>query len=500
MPRSLFYKNFLLITILLSLVSSPFSFLKINKSEAQEVAGFGAGTVTLIAVTDPVTLGYYSLSLTAQQLVAGVFEPAAIADRLVKFAWKLAGQLLKKLILDKLVEALVAYISGQTDTIIEDWDAFFDQAADDAIGLIAEKLTRGLICSNFDINLRAILIPLPKFSQRVNCSLSQIVSNIDSFINNFENGSWLAYQEQWYPQNNFYGTALTLLDERSFQTAKAKDTAFNQTSGGFFSQIKCDPPGSNKNCRVITPGSYIANQITKGLGIEKDILGIVTADDIAAYIAAIANAGINRLAILGIDGLRGYIKKKPNESTFTNTTSQNPCFGLTGEAFRACTNTQILASNTFKLDQINIQNQFKGTLDPRKEASFTLSQLITTQSEFVGNLEALNSCKPGDTNIKNQLAQELSILEDLQNKLDDNQTFLESLEESSERVNNATTGDWLALSNTLINNQQLIDPGAASRFQSDIENEKIAINQKINSQLPGIKSQLTGCPNAPKNP
>src|SRR3989344_7778189 len=279
--------------ILITLVFAPLSTsLTINKANAAVIPS----PVIVTSFTDVATYAYYIDAGTSLSIIAGA-EVGSTADRLVKFAWKLSGQLLKKLILDRLVDALVAYISGQTDTIIEDWDAFFEQAADDAIGLIAEKLTGGLICSNFDINLRAILIPLPKFSQRVNCSLSQIGSNIDSFIANFENGSWLAYQEQWYPQNNFYGTALTLLDERSFQTAKAKDTAFNQTSGGFFSQVKCDPPGSNKNCRVVTPGSYIANQITKGLGIEKDILGIVTADDIAAYIAAIANAGVNRLAI-----------------------------------------------------------------------------------------------------------------------------------------------------------------------------------------------------------
>ena len=64
-------------------------------------------------------------------------------------------------------------------------------------------------------------MPVEKFS-KVTCSLNQIVGNINSFVENFRNGGWLAYQESWYPKNNFYGATIIANDLMAKTGAEAK--------------------------------------------------------------------------------------------------------------------------------------------------------------------------------------------------------------------------------------------------------------------------------------
>jgi len=493
------YQKILLITVLASITLAPISSsFKINMANA--VLGVADATfVNLTTVSDPVTLGYYSLSLDAQG-VTGDLNTAT--DRILKFALKMAGQIFKKVILDRLVDALTAYISGQKDTIIDNWDQFFQQAGEDAAGLVAQQINvLGVnVCNNFNLNLRFMLLPVKSFSQNVTCSLNQIIGNIDSFLNNFENGSWVAYQEQWYPNNNFYGTAITALDEAALQSARAKDAAQSQglAGQGFFSKEVCDkgPNGekTNKNCHIVTPGSWTAEQVNKWIGPGKDFLTIIGADDIAAYMGAIVNAGVNRLSImaLGDQGLQGLFKK--DTKSLTTTTPKAPCAGLSGDAFRACANFQSISNSGYRANQVGAQNLLNSTLQTRKEADSILSQLIASQTELVDSLSALAACKAGNASTASQLSEEQSTLDNLQNKFDDNKTFLTPLEQSSEKINGLENGDWTNLGTQVANNLALSDPKAAADLLSDIKNERQQINNNINSKLPGIKLQLQQCP------
>ena len=466
------------------LIFSPISAgLKINNAQAI----LGAGD----QVFDPLT--EFNTGAIAANTAPNI--PKTTFD-FANFATKIAGQIFKKVILDRLVDALLAYINGQKDTIIDDWDQFFQQAGDDAVGLLAQQVNiNGInLCNNFNLNLRFMLLPPNKFSERVTCSLSQIIGNIDSFLNNFENGGWVAYQEQWYPNNNFYGAAITALDEVALQSARAKDAAQSQgiAGGGFFSQVKCNPPGTNLNCKIVTPGSYIQDQVNALIGPKKDLLSIIGADDIAAYMGAIVNAGINRLSIMSIEGLQGALKK--DTKSLTTTTPKAPCAGLSGDAFRACAGFQSISSNSYRSGQYLVQSQLNSSLNPRKEAASILTQLIASQTELVNSLSSLAACKPGNASTTSQLSEEQLTLDDLQNKFEDNKTFLDPLQQASDNINNGTNNDWLSLGNQAANTQPLTDPNSANNLLSSLKQEKQRINDNINSKLPGIKLQLQQCP------
>jgi hypothetical protein len=486
MNRITAFKKLILSFILIAVVVNPLS--PIIKPKIAQAIPVTDAPHTAVSVAGNVILGAIKVSVAA----TAVNTTLKTKFDLLKFLQKVAGQALKKLILDRLVDALVAYISGQSNTLVADWGLFFEQAGKDAVGVLAQDLGAGFLCRNFDINLRLMLLPLPKFSQRATCSLDDIVRNIDSFVENFTNGGFLAYQEQWYPHNNFYGSALSLLDEASTRSAKAQSLAESQlvAGGGFFSQVKCNPPGTNLNCKVVTPGSYIGDQVKDLIGPKREFWTILNADDVAAYVTAIVNAGINRLTKMGIDGLIGSLR---GTSEFTTVTPQAPCAGLTGEAFVACVQYGTISNAAFQADQFSVQSLLASSLAPRQQAQTTLNQLIADQTELVDALDALAACRPQDTSVFAQLQEEQETLDNLLNQFDDNLTFLEPLEESSESINNLSGNDWIGLANPLLQSQALSDPETSSEFLSSVEEQRQVISENVNTKLPAIQEQLQQC-------
>jgi len=79
------------------------------------------------------------------------------------------------------------------------------------------------------------------FYEQVTCSLDQVTSNIENFYNNFRNGGWLAYQEIWKPQNNYYDTAFLVETAQQKQYQEAYDAAEKDLDrgGGFRSEYQC---------------------------------------------------------------------------------------------------------------------------------------------------------------------------------------------------------------------------------------------------------------------
>ncbi|MBI4992423.1 MAG: hypothetical protein HZB99_04365 [Candidatus Harrisonbacteria bacterium] len=485
------------VIILISIIFTPIS-SSFTTNKANAIVGIADVTfVTLTSTTDPITLGYFKVTtgLNVKALAAQGITAVSTKTRLLKtimeFALKIAGQTLKKAVLDRLVDAIVKYISGQTDVIIEDWDQFFQDAAEFAAGEAAAKFAGGFLCNKFDLNIRIGLLPVETFSKKQACTLQNVVDNIDSFVENFEDGGWIAYQETLTPQNNFYGAMLSAMDEMAEKRARGKDAAKSEgeTGGGFKSQRGADGKG------IVTPGNYIAQTIFEGVSPKKDILGVLTADDIAGYMAAIVNAGVNRLTRMGIDGLKGMLKSKKTTKDYTTTTTTNPCAGLTGDAFAACRGFQNSSATFFQFDKKTVQAEFDAAKKPREEAQTILDRLVIDQTEIVNTYESLAICKSDNPAVRSQLEEERSILEELENKRSENAFFLDSLEESGGGTQNVGANDWAGLSESIFDAQQLSDATLeANDFLDTIKAQQVEINQKIITVLPGIQEQLRDCP------
>ncbi|TSD02284.1 MAG: Uncharacterized protein Athens071426_527 [Parcubacteria group bacterium Athens0714_26] len=130
------------------------------------------------------------------------------------------------------------------------------------------------------------------------------MANINDFYNDFRNGGWIAYQEMWRPQNNFYGATLLALDEVDKQQTAAQNAAYAEgvAGGGFLSIKKCDSNG--KNCVIETPGTFVAGAAKKYL-IDTPADRFIGADSMVAYAAAIIDALVNKFIETGVKALQG---------------------------------------------------------------------------------------------------------------------------------------------------------------------------------------------------
>lgn len=481
----------------------------------------GALTAVHSLPSNPVT----GSGVCAQLLAFGVRDAAiAAADtgaksgtflqRLADFAAKISYVLFKKVILDRLVDALVNWINqGGQGGIIEDWGQFLDDSANFAAGEFIQQLPyAAALCGPLNLNLQLILVPVNKFSQ-FTCTLNGIVQNIDNFMENFRNGSWLAYQEQWYPRNNFYGTAIIAMDELARAEAEGRTKAQNEglASKGFLSfkkrgyflandgnldkdgkvvPVSYTGPRYKYDERIVTPGEVAAQATTEAL-ITIPGLRLIHADDMSIYISAIIDASINQLTKAGIDGLRGLVSNKL-ENTKINPIF--PCAGLTGESFRACINSINAEKNNFQRTQQDAREATVGSLSVRTSLANTLNQSIALQSELVEKLDQLITVT-GNTSRSQELADEQATLDLLENKRDDNQTFLDALTAQDNKISGITPAagltqdDWLNLGNS-VNTQFITDSFDANSALSAAQEELEKIQTNVNSKLPNIESQL----------
>src|SRR3989344_2157753 len=162
---------------------------------------------------------------TTLQTITSIFQKATNIEQLWEWAFKIAAEALKRQLLNMIVDQIVAWIQGGgTPKFITDWPGFFRDAVDAAGGRFLQELGLGLFCSPYNLTLRAAFIPIPKFSDRSACTLSQVGVNLDNFLNNFNNGGWAAWNEMGLkPQNNIYGAYLMAWDQYEIEkTAAAK--------------------------------------------------------------------------------------------------------------------------------------------------------------------------------------------------------------------------------------------------------------------------------------
>lgn len=450
-----------------------------------------------------------AIANSISEIVSSVMEWVKDAARwAADKAWILAVEVLKKRLLDMIVDQIVAWIQGGgTPKFITDWQGFLLDAANAGVGDIVKQLGLGFLCSPFNLQIKLALSPIPKFSQRASCTLDKIVSNIENFYSDFRNGGWIAYQTQWQPANNYYGSVLMAYDEALTEGARRKEAAKNEGTAdqGFLSTKRCvqktfDDDGVEIGCakfEVTTPGKTIGDTLSKAVGSDIDY--IVNARDLSAYIAAIADAAINRLVRAGVDGIRGVSTPSAPSGGFVAPGVTGPCAGLTGAALLACLNAQIALGNVGSeakrpmLDIIGrILPEKQGALDQKR-----VSLAIVTQPStgIIALLTALAACNPSDPTLQQfSVPSFQTTSQGLQSQittLNGQVTTLSTLRTNIQNVPN----DRLDLLQPLITQlQQYIeqnggDWAAAKKEREDATAEK----NQLQSQQAQIRSALTAC-------
>lgn len=260
---------------------------------------------------------------------AGTWITAAIkwwekADNIYVKALKVAWNILRKKMLNMLVDDIVKWIrGGGKPKLVTDWQGFLRDAVDKAGGQFVDQyLGMGFLCDRFDAKLKVALATVPTFDQAVRCPLSMMKANIDLFLQNFSNGGWKSWIQISTPQNNIYGAYLMALDKKIGVESAAAEAKKNEAvaSAGFLGDKVCrtiypiDNPGISTNgtwkeneidqgfkCskwEILTPGKIAAEATAKAINLDIDWL--ISAKEFSEYMGAIIDAVINRAIKEGV--------------------------------------------------------------------------------------------------------------------------------------------------------------------------------------------------------
>lgn len=231
-------------------------------------------------------------------------------------------------VIQQVTASVVDWINSGFDgkpAFVQDYKQFFTNVADRAAGEFIQGSDLAFLCSPFKAQVRVALAQSYARSRSgsgngLSCSLSQVVNNVDDFVNNgFASGGWgglLAFTTE--PTNNPYGATMyaqLLLNNKI--AADSRDAGLKISPGGFLSKEECTGPintvpgtpnyGKQASCKIVTPGQTIEAELHKTLGTTIDSLNL--ADNFDEIISALINQLMTRVLYQGlanISGQNGY--------------------------------------------------------------------------------------------------------------------------------------------------------------------------------------------------
>lgn len=123
---------------------------------------------------------------------------------------------------------------------VSDPQGFFRDVLDQATGIFFIELGQTQICEPLRAPIIRLLFTAPYF-ERVQCTLSTVLQNVEDFATDFRNGGWAAWIEINEPQNNIYGLAYLTADELQRQRAEREQNARQEVNQGqgFIGFKKC---------------------------------------------------------------------------------------------------------------------------------------------------------------------------------------------------------------------------------------------------------------------
>jgi len=397
---------------------------------------------------------------------------------------------LRRQILDVIVDQIIAYIQGgDKPKFVTDWKGFLEDAGQAAVGDFVQELGLGFLCQPFNLEVQLFLLPVKRFAQRAQCTLDQIVGNINAFRQDFRAGGWIGYSASWEPQNNFFGTLIMALQEREIRRGAEQAAAYNEAqSGGGFLGAK-DSRGN-----IVTPGATLGAVTAKAIGSDIDF--ILNAEQIGDYASAIASALINRVLTEGIAAVQTSISGSQNTQTQYNN----------------------IVQNNFNFNKSATLNSIDMTLVPRQQAAVIIDALIQKLTSYKSDLQRIHDALttigraictpqgPGQSvnvdqtkaEITADIAEADSTLAQLQGDKVENDTIIAALLDAINRINRLSNDNAGLTELTNINNEiyALLNAPEASNFKSAIEALDETVTQEISAALATYNQRLLICQTA----
>lgn len=235
---------------------------------------------------------------------------------ILDFVWEKIGRQIAQKMIDDMVRSTVNWAQSGFDgnpAFVTNPEQYFTDLADGIAGEFIFGSDLNFLCSPFQTQLRLALEKQYLQAPQFQCTLTDVVANIEGFYGDFNQGGW----DAWFSMtqnsaNNPYGAYLAAQVELDSRIAQKLNIEREQLawSNGFLSFERCDgtevidPGTGKKEClgvkQTVTPGSVIQTQLDKALGSGLDKL--VVADGIDQLISAFASGLLNKY-VFGSQGL-----------------------------------------------------------------------------------------------------------------------------------------------------------------------------------------------------
>ena len=212
-----------------------------------------------------------------------------------------------KTFMDHLVYSTVDWISGRTTgepQFVTNWQAFFNDVADEAFGRFIENSPFSELCEPFRFQVRATT-RLPGRPPFPTCTLTQVLSNLEYFYSDFSNGGWLVFEQSFYPWNTSDGAWLMTQEALEYELAQAQMEAEKKTQTGYkpiedcVYKIKNYITGDTEcwDSIISAPSQTVSDVASKAVTaqIDKTESYFLTSADLSNYATMIGQALITRL-------------------------------------------------------------------------------------------------------------------------------------------------------------------------------------------------------------
>ena len=309
-----------------------------------------------------------------------------------RLAWA-AVDLLMKEITANTINWINSGFEG-SPAFVTDFGGFLRDIADEQIGSFIEGSALAFLCDPLDIKFSLMLKYAVPFEKEVECTLSDVIDNIDDFINgDFGRGGWDGWMElTTKPKNNRYGAYLSSAAELEarIQFSQFEESKVIEFGSGFFSHKKCEelPPGfvGPPRCEIVTPGSVIEKRLNSALSSGQRRLEV--ADEIDEILSA-ALGQILKDIFGGLqDGLRGFSEGSSSRPSYIDSIREEDVVDLSG-----IIDDLITGINTEIREETNYKDIKQSTLNSVLASETLLGQLTSCYEDKIATANLSTSNK-----------------------------------------------------------------------------------------------------------
>jgi len=228
-----------------------------------------------------------------------------------------------KVILQQITNSVVNWINsgfnGQP-AFVTNYNQFFNNVANQAAGEFIKGSSLSFLCSPFQAQIRLAIARSYAQRNAQSCTFTSIMSNLTKFTGgNFAAGGWKGLISlNTMPTNNPYGAymygQIGLSNAQSNALRNSNTDLINGRGFLSFKKEECTGPldplsGNRTGCttKIATPGSTIADSLTKTLGVGQDSLNMAKSfDEIISALLYQLMTRVLQNGLSSVSGTNGY--------------------------------------------------------------------------------------------------------------------------------------------------------------------------------------------------